>query len=87
MRRSALVLCGATVVLAGAVTAVPAEAGTSLTASPALAAAKVSWKKCGTENYPTLQCGSVKVPLDYAHPKGRQITLALSRVPHTAKKS
>ncbi|MEU5042332.1 alpha/beta hydrolase [Streptomyces griseorubiginosus] len=86
MRRSALVLCGATVVLAGAVTAVPAEAGTSLTASPALAAAKVSWKKCGTENYPTLQCGSVKVPLDYAHPKGRQITLALSRVPHTAKK-
>ncbi|WP_043218580.1 alpha/beta hydrolase [Streptomyces sp. 351MFTsu5.1] len=86
MRRSALVLCGATVVLAGAVTAVPAEAGTSLTASPALAAAKVSWKKCGTENTPTLQCGSVKVPLDYAHPKGRQITLALSRVPHTAKK-
>jgi pimeloyl-ACP methyl ester carboxylesterase len=86
MRRSAVVLCGATVVLAGAVTAVPAEAGTSLTAAPALAAAKVSWKKCGTENYPTLQCGSVKVPLDYAHPKGRQITLALSRVPHTAKK-
>ncbi|WP_141205587.1 alpha/beta hydrolase [Streptomyces griseorubiginosus] len=86
MRRSALVLCGATVVLAGAVTAVPAEAGTSLTASPALGAAKVSWKKCGTENTPTLQCGSVKVPLDYAHPKGRQITLALSRVPHTAKK-
>jgi pimeloyl-ACP methyl ester carboxylesterase len=85
MRRSAVVLCGATVVLAGAVTAVPAEAGTSGTAVTALSA-KVSWKKCGTENYPTLQCGSVKVPLDYAHPKGRQITLALSRVPHTAKK-
>ncbi|MGX1369246.1 pimeloyl-ACP methyl ester carboxylesterase [Streptomyces canus] len=84
MRRSAVVLCGATVVLAGAVTAVPAEAGTSGTAATALSA-KVSWKKCGTENHPTLQCGSVKVPLDYAHPKGRQITLALSRVPHTAK--
>ncbi|WP_449353566.1 alpha/beta hydrolase [Streptomyces shaanxiensis] len=86
MRRSAVVLCGATVVLAGAVTAVPAEAGTSRTVSPAQAPAKVSWKKCGTDDYPTLQCGSVKVPLDYAHPKGRQITLALSRVPHTAKK-
>ncbi len=42
------------------------------------------WKKCGTTKYPTLQCGSVTVPLDYANPRGQQITLALSRVPHTA---
>ncbi|MDQ0909747.1 pimeloyl-ACP methyl ester carboxylesterase [Streptomyces canus] len=86
MRRSAVVLCGATVVLAGTLTAVPAEAGTSLSAATAQAVAKVSWKKCGTDDYPTLQCGSVKVPLDYAKPQGRKITLALSRVPHTAKK-
>jgi len=48
--------------------------------------AKAAWKKCGTDDYPTLQCASVKVPLDYAKPQGRKITLALSRVPHTAKK-
>ncbi|MFF8872565.1 alpha/beta hydrolase [Streptomyces massasporeus] len=89
MRRSAAVLCGATVVLAGTLTAVPANASAPHSANTALttAAAKVTWKKCGTDDTPTLQCGSVKVPLDYAKPRGKQITLALSRVPHTASKS
>ena len=32
----------------------------------------------------SLQCASLQVPLDYAHPAGRKITLALSRVPATA---
>ncbi|MFF5183810.1 alpha/beta hydrolase [Streptomyces sp. NPDC000345] len=82
MRRSTAVLCGATVVLAGSLTAVPAEAASSQSAQ----AARVTWKKCATEDYPTLQCASVKVPLDYAKPQGRKITLALSRVPHTARK-
>jgi len=31
-----------------------------------------------------MQCASVQVPLDYTHPNGRKITLALSRVPATA---
>ncbi|MDI9835962.1 alpha/beta hydrolase [Streptomyces sp. KAU_LT] len=89
MRRSAAVLCGATVVLAGTLTAVPASASASHSANTALAtaAAKVTWKKCGTDDTPTLQCGSIKVPLDYAKPHGKQIKLALSRVPHTARKS
>jgi pimeloyl-ACP methyl ester carboxylesterase len=34
-----------------------------------------------------LQCASLKVPLDYRHPGGRKITLALSRVPATAPAS
>ncbi|MGW0761641.1 alpha/beta hydrolase [Streptomyces sp. NPDC002814] len=85
MRKRAAVLCGAAVVLAGTVTAVPADASAPQAADTALAA-KLSWKKCGTTDYPTLQCASLKVPLDHAKPHGRQITLALSRVPHTAKK-
>ncbi|AYN37659.1 hypothetical protein DUI70_7166 [Streptomyces albus] len=48
-------------------------------AEPA-APAGLSWKKCGTKTYPTLQCSSLKVPLDHSRPQGRQITLALSRV-------
>ncbi|WP_432133837.1 MULTISPECIES: alpha/beta hydrolase [unclassified Streptomyces] len=44
----------------------------------------LTWKKCATAAYPTLQCASLKVPLDHADPRGEQITLALSRVPHTA---
>ncbi|MFF9622705.1 alpha/beta hydrolase [Streptomyces griseosporeus] len=96
MRKRAAVLCGATVVLAGSLSALPAQAEaphsapTASAASPAATApgasgARLAWKKCGTDDYPTLQCASLKVPLDHARPHGRQITLALSRVPHTAK--
>ncbi|QYX79267.1 alpha/beta hydrolase [Streptomyces akebiae] len=86
MRRSAAVLCGAGVVLAGTISAVPANAsGSSAANTVQAAAAKVAWKKCATDDYPTLQCASVKVPLDYAKPSGKKITLALSRVPHTSK--
>jgi pimeloyl-ACP methyl ester carboxylesterase len=85
MRQRAAVLCGAAVIAAGTVTAVPAEAGT---AHPAHVphAAKPAWKKCATADYPTLQCASLTVPLDHARPDGKRITLALSRVPHTAEK-
>ncbi|MGW5635715.1 alpha/beta hydrolase [Streptomyces sp. NPDC003832] len=82
MRRSAALLCGAAVVVAGTLTAVPAEADDR----GATTAAQLSWKDCGTASYPTLQCTSLEVPLDHANPRGRKITLALSRVPHTAKK-
>jgi pimeloyl-ACP methyl ester carboxylesterase len=85
MRKRAAVLCGAAVVLAGALTAVPAGASTPR-AAEAASVAKPAWKDCGTAAYPTLQCASLKVPLDHANPRGKQITLALSRVPHTAKK-
>ncbi|MHC3468826.1 alpha/beta hydrolase [Streptomyces sp. 7R007] len=84
MRKRAAVLCGAAVVVAGTVTAVPADASAPSTAESA-PAAKVAWKNCGTTDYPTLQCASLKVPLDHHDPYGKQITLALSRVPHTAK--
>ncbi|MFD5837466.1 alpha/beta hydrolase [Streptomyces collinus] len=90
MRRSAAVLCGVTVVLTGTLAAAPANAGAAHSADTAAlttAAAKITWKKCGTDDAPTLQCASLKVPLDYAKPRGKQITLALSRVPHTAPKS
>ncbi len=100
MKKRAAALCGTAAVVAGMVTAAPADAGadsasaprTTLNSptlnSPTLNAptAKLTWKKCGTTDYPTLQCASLKVPLDHENPHGRQITLALSRVPHTAKK-
>ncbi|MBG0851257.1 alpha/beta fold hydrolase [Streptomyces spinoverrucosus] len=79
MKKRAAALCAAAVVVAGTFTAVPARASAPHTA-------KLTWKKCGTEDYPTLQCASLQVPLDHANPDGRKITLALSRVPHTAKK-
>ncbi|MGW0822656.1 alpha/beta hydrolase [Streptomyces sp. NPDC002845] len=88
MKKRAAALCGAAAVVAGMVTAIPADASAGSASAPRTApaaTAELAWKKCGTSNYPTLQCASLKVPLDHADPHGRQITLALSRVPHTAK--
>ncbi|KOV62292.1 alpha/beta hydrolase [Streptomyces sp. MMG1121] len=79
MRKRAAVLCAAATVVAGSITALPAQG------APAASAARLAWTACGTGDYPTLQCASLKVPLDHARPTGRQITLALSRVEHTAK--
>ncbi|MDX2931479.1 alpha/beta hydrolase [Streptomyces ipomoeae] len=83
MKKRAAALWGAAAVLAGMVTAVPADASAGSAAAPV---AKLAWKKCATSDYPTLQCASLKVPLNHDKPQGRKIALALSRIPHTAKK-
>ncbi|MFI2779684.1 alpha/beta hydrolase [Streptomyces sp. ALB3] len=85
-RAAILVAAGATV--AGLVTAVPSTASAPPAPSAAPpAAAPLSWKGCGTKTYPALQCATVRAPLDHDNPSGRQVTLALSRIPHTAKTS
>ncbi|MFI5975634.1 alpha/beta hydrolase [Streptomyces sp. NPDC051452] len=84
MRTRAAVLCAAAAVIAGSVTAAPARAARPAAPVPSAAVAGLAWKDCGTSDYPTLQCASLPVPLDHARPSGRRITLALSRVPHTA---
>ncbi len=84
MRKRAAALCGAALVMAGTFTAVPAGANAPSTAH-SVHTAELAWKNCATEKYPTLQCASLEVPLDHRRPGGRHITLALSRVPHTAE--
>ncbi|WP_459182894.1 alpha/beta hydrolase [Streptomyces sp.] len=69
-----------------ALVGVLAYAPSSASAQTSAPARAVAWKACGTTSYPKLQCAKLKVPLDYAHPAGRKITLALSRIPHTAAK-
>jgi pimeloyl-ACP methyl ester carboxylesterase len=46
-------------------------------------ASHLSWHPCGSQGVHVL-CASLQVPLDYAHPGGRKITLALSEVRATA---
>ncbi|MFE4452950.1 alpha/beta hydrolase [Streptomyces sp. NPDC056796] len=79
-RAGILVAVGATV--AGLVTAVPSTAS-----APSPSAASLKWTGCGTKAYPTLQCSTVRAPLDHDNPSGMPVTLALSRIPHTAKTS
>lgn len=86
MKNRAAALCGAAVMVTCLVTAAPAAAGSAPATAPRTTPPPaLSWKKCATEAYPTLQCASLEVPLDHTHRHGRTVTLALSRVPHTAK--
>ncbi|HCU96268.1 MAG TPA: peptidase [Actinobacteria bacterium] len=84
----ALALAGA-VAVAGCTSAGTAEpAGspaTSQTSGPAQASA-VHWHACTVQGAP-MRCASLQVPLDYSHPAGRKLTLALSEVPATAPPS
>jgi pimeloyl-ACP methyl ester carboxylesterase len=41
----------------------------------------VDWAPCSN-----VECGSLSVPLDYRHPSGRHIALALARLPATGKR-
>jgi pimeloyl-ACP methyl ester carboxylesterase len=50
------------------------------------AASRLSWHSCSSQGA-SLQCARLQVPLDYSHPSGRKITLALSEVPATAPAS
>ena len=49
-------------------------------------ASKLSWHACGGQ-LAGLQCTTLQVPLNYAGPGGRKITIALSMLPATAPKS
>lgn len=62
--------------------AVTAEASVAIPTPPV-----IHWSAC-TDAYlksEKAQCGRLTVPLDYANPRGTKITLAISRIKHTAK--
>ncbi|MBT2448992.1 alpha/beta fold hydrolase [Streptomyces sp. ISL-43] len=82
-KRAAVLLALSTV----AASAFAAPVTAAAPAAPVSAPAALKWADCATPRYPTLQCASLAVPLDHDHPAGRQISLALTRVPHTAARS
>lgn len=44
---------------------------------------RLHWTSCTGIDDPKLQCASVRVPLDYAHPERRAISITVSRLPAT----
>lgn len=66
----------------------PETLGTAVAARHA-AAAGIRFAACpASENLPdTITCGTVSVPLDYADPHGKQISLTVSRVKATGKRA
>ncbi len=89
-RLSRLTACGLLLAVAGCTaTAGSAGGSSSPAASPGAArsaAGPLHWHSCLVQGA-SLQCASLQVPLDYARPNGRKITLALSRVAATAPAS
>ncbi|WP_329256612.1 alpha/beta hydrolase [Actinoallomurus sp. NBC_01490] len=79
MKRLAVITAVAGVGLAGSAVAVSASAE----ATPAPAA--IAWAKCaGDDPYlANAECAQIQVPLDYGHPNGKKISVAISRVKHT----
>ncbi|MGP4027590.1 alpha/beta hydrolase [Actinomadura sp. 3N407] len=95
-KRAAAGTAAAAVTLATAGTAAlatPAAATGRPGSEPAPRPAGLAWKPCpgkdpvaGTR-LQGLQCASIRVPLDHAHPDGGQITLELTRARHTTPES
>jgi pimeloyl-ACP methyl ester carboxylesterase len=73
---------------AGASTGGAAATGGDGTGTPAIVpdASTLAWHACGGQ-LPGLRCATLQVPLNYADPGGRKLTIALSMVPATAPKS
>jgi pimeloyl-ACP methyl ester carboxylesterase len=96
---AAIAACGlgaAGLAVAGCSSSGPAGGGTSAPAAtsgaggtgtggtgPSEAGQALAWHSC-PRVAPRLQCAGLQVPLSYAQPGGRKITLALSRLPATA---
>jgi pimeloyl-ACP methyl ester carboxylesterase len=69
-------------VLLAAVLLATAWLGLATRPADAAAAPAVAWSKCYVRVGP-FQCATVRVPLDYAHPGGETIAIALTRLPAT----
>lgn len=94
--RRALPVLLVPLLLAGCTSAGTPRAGSSTTPAPAVSSGdplsayygqKVAWTPCPanpddkTLDETTLQCGKLRVPLDYSHPAGDTLDLALIREP------
>lgn len=90
-----MIIAGLAGVLGLTLAGVPAGQAASAGAPPAAAASattrapQVQWGSCPTGSYDYaaygITCGKLRVPLDYRHPRGRQITLEVSRRAHDPK--
>lgn len=64
----------------------PAASAPRVAADPATGVSRVHWHTCQDRTLTTygLRCGSIRVPLSYARPQGRKITLQLTIRRHTS---
>jgi hypothetical protein len=83
MRRFVAAAAATAVLAGGLAAAAPAQAGTSA----ARAVAALKWGKCAQSDLQQAgaQCAMLSLPLNYSHPNGPTIKIAVSRIKHTSK--
>jgi pimeloyl-ACP methyl ester carboxylesterase len=83
MRRFVAVAAAAAMLAGGLAAAAPAMAGTSA----ARTVAALKWGKCAESDLQQAgaQCAMLSVPLNYSHPGGPTIKIAVSRIKHTSR--
>ncbi|TYK48277.1 alpha/beta hydrolase [Actinomadura decatromicini] len=90
-KRAAAGTAAAVITLGAAALGAPATAAPR--SGPEPRPAGPAWRACPVKDpveggrLKGLQCASVRVPLDYARPRGEQVTLELTRARHTASRS
>lgn len=77
-------LIAAGALVAGTVTVLPAAPADAGEPTPR-PLPPLAWTDCASKAYPELQCATLEVPLDHDDPAGRTVTLALTRIQHTAE--
>jgi pimeloyl-ACP methyl ester carboxylesterase len=81
------VCCAAVLAVAGCTSsAAPSTQGSPAATGATGQASALQWHSCAVQGA-SMQCSSLQVPLDYQHPAGRKITLALSKASATAPAS
>jgi pimeloyl-ACP methyl ester carboxylesterase len=80
---AAALLSGAAMLLASCTSVSSSAPGSPAAAAARAPAQRLNWQPC-TVSGASVQCASLQVPLNYARPSGRKITLALSMVAATA---
>lgn len=78
LRRTLTVIVTAGVVLATPAVAAPAVAAPGRTA-PQAPTGHITWHPCTDAGFPGMQCGTMRVPVDWSKPRAAQLDLALVR--------
>jgi pimeloyl-ACP methyl ester carboxylesterase len=86
VKRLVLVTAAAAVGIGGTAVAVAANTGGESSDVSPVAANGIAWHKCTGSLAGKAECAHVQVPLDYRKPKGKKISIAISRVKHTDTK-
>jgi pimeloyl-ACP methyl ester carboxylesterase len=90
VKRILATMAAAGVLAAGVVLVPPAAAASGPAAAAAeFAPAPITWGACESDalTRAKAECATLEVPMDYAHPAGAKVSLAVSRVRHTTAQS